>query len=123
MNMDYYILRRKTHIIISSKATNIFFIPGFIMISKEKSFLCVSMHISVHMYTWMVLYKQISDPKRQRFRAPMYLEQKTEIVGSGWVGSLPCHTTQYADTKCYPYSWRQLLESISWAPKGYKPTH
>lgn len=103
MNMDYYILRRKIHIITSSKAPNIIFIPGIIMISKDKSFLYVSMHIFVHMYTWMVLYKQINDPKRQRFRAPMYLEQKTEIVGSGWVGSLPYHTPQCADTKFYPY--------------------
>lgn len=51
MNMDCYILRRKIHIITSSKAPNIIFIPGIIMISKDKSFLYVSMHIFVHMYT------------------------------------------------------------------------
>lgn len=104
----------------TKQVINIFFIPGIIMIIKDKSYLYVSMHMIVHMYTRMVSHKQSSD-LRHRGLGLLCTYRRLKSLAHGGLAASP--TTHRRAQRCYPYSQREQLESISWAAKGYSPTH
>lgn len=86
MSMGYHNLRKKMHIITVSKASNFFFIPEIIMIHKDKSFLYVSMHMMVRMYTCMVQYQQTNDLRHRALGLCCTYSRRLKWVGSksGW---------------------------------------